>query len=110
MNYSFEQCYLFGDVFLSNDKKACALVLYPEQKKLTFKTILLDLQLILTAVGSKNIKKAIARESMISSIQPKILKTYLWFIGVHPEHQQQGIGSMLLKEIMKHSEQESRPV
>ncbi len=110
MNYSFELCYLFGDVFLSNDKKACALIIYPDIKKVTLKTIVLDLQLILTAVGFRNIKKAMARESMINSIQHQGLKTYLWFIGVHLNHQHQGIGSMLLKEIISHSEKKSRPV
>ncbi|MEJ7683000.1 MAG: hypothetical protein WKG06_35120 [Segetibacter sp.] len=34
MDYSFEVCYLFGDVFLSDDKKACALVTYPDKKRL----------------------------------------------------------------------------
>lgn len=33
MQYSFDVCYLFGDVFLSDDRKACALVLYPEKRR-----------------------------------------------------------------------------
>ena len=37
MDYSFEVCYKFGDVFLSEDRKACALILYPDKKKTTFK-------------------------------------------------------------------------
>ena len=68
MEYSFDVCYLFGDVFLSNDKKACALVLYPDKKKTTFKSILLDVKLILSCVGIENIKKTLARESMIKKI------------------------------------------
>jgi len=28
MDYSFEVCYLFGEVFISEDKKACALIVY----------------------------------------------------------------------------------
>src|SRR5437763_16630549 len=63
VNYSFELWYLFGHVLLSGDKKACALIIYPDKKKLTLKTVLLDLQLILTAVGFMNIKKAMARET-----------------------------------------------
>ena len=27
MKYSFDMCYSFGDVFLSDDKKGCALIL-----------------------------------------------------------------------------------
>ncbi len=110
MDYSFEVCYLFGDVFLSNDKKACALVIYPDKKKTTLKSILLDVKLILSSVGLKNIKKAIARESMINNIQSKELKYYLWFIGVDPEYYNKGIGSILLDEIIEDSEHKKRPI
>jgi hypothetical protein len=34
MNYSFDVCYFFGDVLFSDDKKACALVVYPDKKSL----------------------------------------------------------------------------
>lgn len=110
MDYSFEVCYLFGDVFLSNDKKACALVIYPDKKKTNLKSILLDVKLILSSVGLKNIKKAIARESMINKIQSKELKYYLWFIGVDPEYYNKGIGSILLDEIIEDSEHKKRPI
>lgn len=110
MDYSFEVCYLFGDVFLSDDKKACALVTYPDKKKTTLKSILLDVKLILSAVGLKNIKKTLARESMINKIQPKEPKYYLWFIGVDPEYQNEGIGSILLSEIIENSEHKKRPI
>ena len=108
MDYSFEYCCLFGEVFLSEDNKACALILYPDKKKVTFTTILLDIQLALTAVGIRNIKKALSREAMINRIQPKGLTYYLWFIGVDPQHQHQGIGSRLLHEIVQDSEYKYR--
>jgi hypothetical protein len=110
MDYSFEVCYLFGDVFLSDDKKACALITYPDKKKTNLKSILLDVKLIFFAVGLKNIKKTLARESLINKIQPKELKYYLWFIGVDPEYQNEGIGSVLLDEIIEDSEHKKRPI
>ena len=110
MDYSFEVCYLFGDVFLSDDKKACVLVTYPDQKKTTLKSMLLDAKLIFSSVGLKNIKKTLARESLINKIQPKELKYYLWFIGVDPEYQNKGIGSVLLNEIIEDSEHKKRLV
>jgi ribosomal protein S18 acetylase RimI-like enzyme len=110
MDYSFEVCYLFGDVFLSDNKKGCALITYPDKKKTTLKSILLDVKLILSAVGLKNIKKTLAREGKINKIQPKEQKYYLWFIGVDPEHQNEGIGSILLGEIIEDSEQKQRPI
>jgi len=110
MDYSFEVCYLFGDVFLSDDRKACALILYPDKKKTTLKSILLDIKLILSCIGVENIKKAIARESKIKQLQPKELMYYLWFIGVDPEHQNEGIGSILLDEIINDSKNKQRPI
>ena len=110
MDYSFEVCYKFGDVFLSEDRKACALVLYPDKKKTTFKSILLDIKLILSCIGVENIKRALTRESKIKQLQPKELMYYLWFIGVDPKYQNEGIGSILLDEIIEDSEKKERPI
>lgn len=110
MDYSFEVCYLFGDVFLSDDKKACALVLYPDKKKTSIKSVLLDVKLILSCVGLKNIKKTLDRESKIKKIQPKELMYYLWFIGVDPQYQNTGIGSRLLDELIEDSRQKKRAI
>jgi hypothetical protein len=87
MDYSFEVCYMFGDVFLSDDRKACALILYPDKKKTTLKSILLDIKLIFSCIGVENIKKALARESKIKQLQPKELMYYLLFIGVDHVYQ-----------------------
>ena len=110
MDYSFEVCYMFGDVFLSDDRKACALILYPDKKKTTFKSVLLDIKLIFSFIGVENIKKALARESKIKQLQPKELMYYLWFIGVDSECQNKGIGSILLNEIIRDSKHKQRPI
>jgi ribosomal protein S18 acetylase RimI-like enzyme len=100
MQYSFEVCYRFGDVWLSNDHTACALVLYPNLKRTTFVSVWLDIQLILCAIGFSGIKKALNREAQIKKLQPKKPVAYLWFIGVNPLYQHQGTGSRLLQEVM----------
>jgi ribosomal protein S18 acetylase RimI-like enzyme len=110
MDYSFEVCYDFGDVFLSDDKKACALILYPDKKKTNLKSILLDAKLILSCVGINNIKKALGRESKIKKLQPKELMYYIWFIGVNPAYQNSGIGTDLLNEIIADSLAKKRPI
>ena len=110
MDYSFEVCYLFGDVFLSDDKKACALVLYPDKKKTSLKSVLLDVKLITSCVGLKNIKRTLARESMIKKAQPKELMYYLWFIGVDPSHQNTGIGTTLLNDLIEDSKVQKRQI
>lgn len=110
MDYSFEVCFRFGDVFLSGNKKACALVLYPDKKKTTLKTMLLDMKLIFSCIGIENIKKALKRESRIKQLQPKDLMYYLWFIAVDPEYQNEGIGSNLMNDIIQDSANKKRPV
>jgi hypothetical protein len=47
MAYSFEVSYMFGEIFMSDDRSACALIVLPDKKKTTPRSILLDLQLIL---------------------------------------------------------------
>ena len=110
MDYSFEMCFAFGEVFLSDNRKACALVLFPEQKKVNFKSVLLDLKLILYCTGVSNIGKAMAREVKIKKLQPKVSMYYLWFIGVDPEHQNTGIGTILMNELLLESKQSNRPI
>ncbi len=110
MGYSFEICSLFGGVYLSNDKKACALILFPDQKRTTLKSIFLDLKLILFCVGGGGIQKTLHRESMIKKIQPKEKMYYLWFIGVDKAHQHAGIGSKLLKEVVEDSNSKKLPI
>ncbi|HEY5463874.1 MAG TPA: hypothetical protein VIJ95_11510 [Hanamia sp.] len=33
MAYSFDVCYLYGEVYLTHDKSGCALILFPDKKK-----------------------------------------------------------------------------
>jgi hypothetical protein len=110
MDYSFEVCYMFGDVFLSDDRKGCALVVIPEKKKTTLKSVLLDIKLILKSTGISNVKKAMDREGKIKKLQPNEPTYYLWFIGVDSEEQNKGTGSTLLREVIKQGELKNRPV
>lgn len=110
MRYSFEVCYLFGDVFISEDKKSCALLIKPENKKLTLKSILLDIKLMFSVVGILNLKKVTRREAAIKKIHPETAIYYLWFIGVDPSHQNKGIGSKVLNQIIETGLSENRTI
>lgn len=110
MAYSFEMCYHYGKVLLSDDKKGCALVLLPNKKKTTIRSIFLDVGLILRVIGFRNIKKAISRESKINKLQLKEDVYYLWFIGVDPNEQHKGIGSKLLNELIQEANTQQRTI
>ncbi|UCS91878.1 hypothetical protein KZP23_14190 [Echinicola marina] len=61
------------------------------------KAIGLDLKLVVKSVGLGNVLKALKREAKLKKNYPKgISGNYLWFIGVLPENQGEGMGSHLL--------------
>ena len=108
MDYAFEVCSLFGEVLITVDQQACALLLYPNQKKTNLKSVLLDLKLVLNCIGLNRVFKVIRREAALKAQQPKGPKAYLWFIGVSPENQHNGIGSALLSEVIAYCEKQGR--
>jgi ribosomal protein S18 acetylase RimI-like enzyme len=109
MAYSFDVCSLFGSVYLSEDKKACALILFPETKKTTWNTILLDARLALQVIGLTRIKRVLNRESRIhQGYPPQEPILYLWFLAVDPAFQGQGKGKALLNEIIHESTRSNR--
>lgn len=110
MDYSYEICAQFGEVLLSDDGKACALLLFPHLKRLTLKSIWLDIKLIFQTIGITRLRKAINRETQIKKLQPKAEMAYLWFIGVDPQHQHLGIGSKLFKEVLAEAKLKNLPV
>jgi ribosomal protein S18 acetylase RimI-like enzyme len=110
MEYSFDVCHLFGDVFLSDDRKGCTLILLPDKKKTNLKSTLLDLKFIFQSIGLSNVKKAISRESEIKKHHPKEPLYYLWFIGVDENEQNKGIGSKLLSEVVEEGRKQNRTV
>ncbi len=110
MEYAFDMCSLFGDVLLSNNRNACALILYPHLKKATGSAIWLDMQLIFKTLGIGGIAKVLKREAQIKNIQPKGKMAYLWFIGVDPLMQHFGIGSQLLREVIETTAIENLPL
>ena len=101
MEYSFDYCQLFGEVYLSEDRQGCALMVLPGQKKTTVRSVLLDLKLIFLCVGLSNVRKVLKREAAIKKFHPAGSMYYLWFIGVLPEAHHSGIGSGLLREIIR---------
>lgn len=110
MEYSFDYCQLFGEIYLSADRTACALTLLPDTKRTTLRSIALDVSLALSCIGLSNLKKVMTRESAVKKVHPEGNFCYLWFIGVQPSEQNKGVGSALLKEIIAHTESLHRPI
>ena len=110
MEYSFDVCYAFGEVWMSNDDQACALILFPDKKKTSLRTILWDVKLALSVIGIDRVNTVLKRESMIKNNHPKDSFAYLWFIGVNPIEQNKGIGTAFIQEVIAECERKRRPI
>ena len=101
---------MFGDVYLSENRRGCMLVLYPEKKKTNLKTIWLDLKLAITCIGLTRIGNVLERETKIKKYHPKTGIYYLWFIGVKSSEQKKGTGSSLVEYAIKESERQEKDI
>jgi Acetyltransferase (GNAT) family len=110
MEYCFEHCFYSGAVYLSNDRNGCALILYPDKKKFSFKSVLMDIKLVFGVIGLANLKMAAHREKLIKQNHPATAFMHLWYIGVDPELQHKGIGSELLLSVLEESRKLDRNI
>jgi ribosomal protein S18 acetylase RimI-like enzyme len=110
VSYSIDVCNMFGELWLSDNREACALILYHSQVKTNIKTILLDLKFVTRVCGFGGALKMLKWATMLKKTMPAKDITYLWFIGVNPVHQHKGTGSRLLTEILEQSERKAMPV
>ncbi|WP_026632614.1 GNAT family N-acetyltransferase [Dyadobacter alkalitolerans] len=110
MDYSFETCFAFGKVLISDNSDAIALISFPENKKTTLQSLLWEAKLVLNGIGIGNVSKAMAREKAISQNYPQTPIYYLWFIAVNPQQQGKGIGTKFLSEIRNDAAAMKRPI
>lgn len=110
MDYSYKVCSSFGESWISDDNNGCALVLLPSTKKTTLQSILWDVQLATSVIGLRNVLNVTNREGVIKKHHPTSPFAYLWYIGVDPQHQNKGIGSQLLKELIEEYDRRNLPL
>ncbi|AZA58209.1 GNAT family N-acetyltransferase [Chryseobacterium shandongense] len=100
--YSVAKGFLCGDVWLNDDKTACAILLDPKKKKSGFQSVWLDLTLVFNVVGLFRIKKVRRKENITEQTLPhNIDYIHLWFLGVEPKMQGNGIGTSFLQELIQ---------
>lgn len=109
MEYSFNVCQNFGEVWLDDNDQACALILFPDKKTTSIKTILWDIKLAFSAIGVARVPQVLKREKSIKAFHPNAPICYLWFVGVAKNAQGKGIGSNLIMTILSQRVKE-RPV
>lgn len=110
MEYAFALCLRYGAVIWSEQKDACALLLFPDRKKTSPPSVLLDLRLIIKSIGIQNIRKVLQREAYLKNQHPAEAFAYLWFVGVEPASQGRGTGTLLMQQVLEWCGQQGRPV
>lgn len=110
MEYSLENCLENGEVYISDSGNSCVLIKYSDQKRKPLKLWMWDLKLAIRGIGIPRISKVLKRESSIEAVQPREPFLYLWFIGVQPESQGKGEGSILLKSVLELAKKKNLPV
>ncbi|MCX2679757.1 GNAT family N-acetyltransferase [Galbibacter sp. EGI 63066] len=101
IEYSFFMGMEFGDVFMSENKKACAIILYHHKKKTSLKALLWDVKLVFGTIGLKKVFKIMKREALLKTKYPKEKFAHLWYIGVDPKVQSKGIGTELMNAVLQ---------
>jgi ribosomal protein S18 acetylase RimI-like enzyme len=111
MEYSFDMCFTFGEIWMNEDENACALLLHPDKKRTTLRSIFWHAKLVMKVIGLTQIPAVLKREFFIKRKHPKYSSfCYLWFIGVNPAEHNKGIGTKLLQDVMRYCDENRRPI
>lgn len=110
VEYSIYYGEKFGEVYLSEDKKACYIILNTEKKKTTFVSIIWDLRLVLKCIGISRVRKVMKREVLIKSHHPTEDFIHLWYIGVSPSVQGEGRGTKLMQIIIEKARSQNKKI
>ncbi|NQX39079.1 Acetyltransferase (GNAT) family protein [Pedobacter steynii] len=111
IEYSFLTCMDSGEIFLSEDEQCCALVLFPDRKKVTLNAIWRDLKLIFSVTGLRTVLKVLKRESLIKKQYPSGGELYyIWFVACTPESQGKGKGTRMMRFLLSEALSMKRPV
>lgn len=96
LDYSYYKGEHFGKVYLSENRKAAAIVIDPKKEKFTF----WELKLIFQVIGLRGLPKVLKREGNLKKRKPKEDFVYLWYVGVKKDDQGNGYGTELINKII----------
>lgn len=110
VDHCFEVAFRSGEIYLSDDHKGAAMLTYPDSPLKFLETVKLDIKAVWGALGIINAFKALRRDALLKAKRPKKNIAYLWFLGVDPKYQGEGIGKSLLNEIINYSASMNKPL
>ncbi|UMB52917.1 GNAT family N-acetyltransferase [Lutibacter sp. A64] len=110
MEYLFERSIRFGEIYISDNNKACILLKFPHQEKTTFSTLLLDVKLIFKCIGFKRVFKVLKRQLIAARYYPKEKHIRPVIMGIKKEYDGSGTAARLMLEVKKHLKNNQLPV
>ena len=110
MEYLFNNSLRFGEVFLSDNKKACVLIMFPYAKKITLRTIFWDLKLVFKCIGITHIFKVLKREFILKKYHRKEPHIHPMILGTFAEEKGKGHGFRLIKQLKDYYAENSLPM
>ncbi|WP_452231187.1 MULTISPECIES: GNAT family N-acetyltransferase [unclassified Lacinutrix] len=99
MEYLFERAILFGEVYISNNNKACLLLKFPHKEKVTYKTIALDIKLAFKCIGIAHVYGVLKRQIIANKNYPKENHIRPMIMGVRDEYKENGTAARLMIEV-----------
>jgi hypothetical protein len=110
LDYAFEICFLFGEIWLSDDRNTCALIWYPHRTRITLKSVYLTMKLIVSELDLSILPGVLHRDRKIKSIRRKVNMAYLWHIGATPAFQHQETYNLFFAEVLQMCKGQNLPV
>ena len=110
MAYLFEKAMLFGEVYISDDKKTCLLVSYSAKERNTLKTILLDLHLAIKCISLERVFPVLKRLKVGKQTYIKEDHIRPLILGVKDEYKGRGPGARFMLEIQHRFKDNTLPV
>lgn len=109
-SYACWQAESFGQVLLNETKDAAALLVEPQRKRTTLRSVLWDIRLAFLSIGIFRVIKVMRREAHLKKHFPRTPHLYLWFIGVDVQAQGHGKGGQLLTKIKELAASKELPI
>lgn len=110
MAYLFEKAFKFGEIYISNNNKACILLSFPHKQKTTLKTGFLDFQLANKCIGFNRVLTVLKRQKSVQKNYPKGKFILPLIMGVTNDCKGNGTAARLMIEVKNHYKHSKLPV
>ncbi len=110
MDYLFEMAMLFGDIYISDNEKACLLLKYPHREKVTLKTIVLDIKLSFKCIGIERVFSVLKRQHITNKNAPKENYIKPMIMGAKNEAIGKGTAARLIIELKQDFKNTKLPI